>query len=193
MLRCVWHKETIENTLLTLPGHTLFCHTSVSLEMPRTSFATSETLLTLQIYDLFHNVTFTTPPAIDIRAHTHTHTQSLPLHLLLQHFLLASMTAQIIRQALRLEFRVPRALIPTRLWGLYTQWGDLFIFHTYICDRDDHHRVLLFWKSHPGEDRGQCLLQVTIISSVDSGNTQCKGNCRHRNMVSFQSTEKNVI
>ena len=66
-------------------------------------------------------------------------------------------------------------------------------FHTYICDRDNHHRVLLFWKSHPGEDRGQCFLQITVISSVDSGNTQGKGNCRHRNMVSFQSTEKNII
>lgn len=89
-------------SLLTFPGHTLFCHASVSLEMPRTSFATSETLLTLQIYDLFHKATFTTPPAID--THTHTHTLSLPLHLLLQYFLLASVTTQIIRQALRLEF-----------------------------------------------------------------------------------------
>lgn len=68
--------------------------------------------------------------------------------------------------------------------------GELLIFHTYICNRDNHHRVLFFQKSHPGDNRGQCLLQVTTISSANSGNTE-SGN---RNMESsFQTAEKNLI
>lgn len=73
-------------------------------------------------------------------------------------------------------------------------FGELLIFHTYICDRDNHHRVLLFWESHPGDDRVQCLLQVTLISSANSGNTQRKGDCRHRSIESsFRTTEENII
>lgn len=51
-------------------------------------------------------------------------------------------------------------------------------FHTYISDRDDHHRVLLFFGSHSGENRGQRLLQVGVVPSVNGGDSQCKGNCR---------------
>lgn len=66
-----------------------------------------------------------------------------------------------------------------------------FFIRTYICNRDDHHGVLLLRQSHPGDQRGQRLLQVTVTSSPHGGNTQRQRNCGHTGTESpFRTTEK---
>lgn len=63
--------------------------------------------------------------------------------------------------------------------GYRDGWGNL-VFHTYIGDRDNHHGVLLFFRGHPGQNRGQRLLQVGMVPSANGGDSQCERHCRQR-------------